>query len=256
MMVPLAAKGISRTVVTGAMLLVGILTLFWMIKRGTHESKVAASATAEGNIRGGSPSFESSRYFPNKRIGELLITASRSDESGVRKMLAENPELLRAKGQGGIGPLHAALFSQDVTAFETLLKAGLDRDLPAQNGISPLMASAMHTNPRFLAVALGKTGAIPHQADHQGRDALFLAVMNRQTENVRLLLTRGADPNCKDSKGNTALMSAFQGRRPEPGIIRLLLASGANPLLADRSGLNARDFAASFNDPEVLALLP
>ena len=255
-MIPLATKGLSRPVVIAATLLAGALTIFVTVKLRADRGKAVTSSTSAASIRGGTPSFESSRYFSNDRVGTLLTTASRGDDAGVRKMLSEHPELSRAKGKGDIGLLHAALFSQDVTAFETLLKAGLDRNLAAQNGISPLMASAMHTNPRFLAVALGKTGAIPRQADSKGRDALFLAVTNRRTENVRLLLARGAEPNCKDSRGNTALMAAFQGRRPEPGMIRLLLASGANPLLADKSGLSARDFAVTFNDPEVLALLP
>ena len=197
-----------------------------------------------------------SRYFSTPDVQMLLAKASRGDLDGVNSMLNLLPRLGTQKGKGGVAPLHAALFAQDTLAFETLLAAGLDRYLPADNGISPLMAAAMLPNPRFLAAALGGPPPVLNQLDVKGRDALHLAVLNRQTVNVRLLLEKGADPNRKDVRGSTPLMAAFQGRRPISNIVNLLLAAGADPAMVDRAGLNARDFAASFNDPAILAMTP
>lgn len=243
--------------VIAAFLAVGVLLFFGAVRlKVGREAKSHPHAGA--GISGFSPlSFDASRYFAGSFAGALLSVASKGDRPGVRKALIENPGLLRETGKGGITPLHAALFSQNATAFETLLAEGFDPNAPAGNGMSPLMAAAMHPNSRFLAAALKKAGGIgPKHADYKGRDALFLAVANRQSENIRLLLQHGADPNCRDSGGNTALMAAFQGRRPKPDTIRLLLEAGADPSLTDKNGLNARDFADSFNDPAILALLP
>jgi ankyrin repeat protein len=197
-----------------------------------------------------------SRYFSKPDVQDLLAKASGGDLEGVRSILARQPQLASEKGLGGILPLHAALFARDAIAFETLLTVGLDRHAPADNGISPLMAAAMLPNPRFLAAALADATAAPNQSDVKGRDALHLAVLNRQIANVRLLLAKGADPNRKDARGNTPLMVAFQGRRPLAEIVRALLDAGADPAMVDRTGLKARDFAASFNDPAILALMP
>ncbi|MEO8614388.1 MAG: ankyrin repeat domain-containing protein, partial [Luteolibacter sp.] len=88
------------------------------------------------------------------------------------------------------------------------------------------------------------------------QDSLFLAVANRRSSNVRILLAHGANPNGKDARGNTILMASFQGRRPDKEIIRLLLSAGADTQTKDPTGLAAKDFAATFHDPELLALLP
>ena len=257
-LVPIKGKGISPSFFLGlaAILVAGVLAVVLVARlkvgRGTNRN-----ASAGAKIVGNSPSsFDASRYFAGSHVGHLLDKASKGDLTGVRSMLVEQPELLRIAGKGGVTPLHAALFSQEVTAFETLLAEGFDPNASASNGITPLMAAAMHPDSRFLAAALKKTGMVPKQTDSKRRDALLLAVANRQSGNIRLLLRHGADPNCRDSRGNTALMAAFQGRRPKPDAVRLLLEAGADPALTDKTGLNARDFATSFNDPEILALLP
>ena len=257
-LVPIKGEGFPLSLFLGiaAIFVVGVLVVFWAVRleRGRDSKN---HARAGSGIIGISPqSFDASRYFTGSLAGALLDKASKGDRAGVRRMLLEKPELLREKGKGDITPLHAALFSQDATAFETLLEEGFDPNAQARNGITPLMAAAMHPNSRFLAAALKKTGMVPKQTDYKGRDALFLAVVNRQSGNIRLLLQSGADVNCRDSRGNTALMAAFQGRRPTPDAVRLLLQAGADTSLSDKTGLNVRDFAASFNDSEILALLP
>lgn len=239
-----------------AILIGGVLVIFLAMRlkggRGTNGHSPAGS-----RIVGVEPSsFDASGYFTNPQAGKLLNMATKGDTAGVRRMLAAQPGLLRETGKGGVTPLHAALFSQETTAFEALLAEGFDPNAAARNGVTPLMAAAMHPNSRFLAAALKKTGMVPKQTDYKGRDALFLAVANRQSDNIRLLLQHGADANCRDLRGNTALMAAFQGRRPRPDAVRLLIDAGADPLLTDKTGLSARDYAGSFEDPEIIALLP
>jgi len=242
---------VAVIVVAGAV--TSTLAVRWRLGRTRQTASLPAASTV---IATGAAPAPISRFFSKPDVQDFLAKASNGDLVEVRAILARRPQIACEKGTGGIVPLHAALFAHDATAFETLLAAGLDRHVPADNGISPLMASAMLPNPRFLAAALAGVTAAPKQSDVKGRNALHLAVINRQAANVRLLLGKGADPNCKDMRGSTPLMAAFQGRQPLAEIVRLLLEAGADPAMVDRAGLKARDFAASFNDPAILAMMP
>jgi hypothetical protein len=201
-------------------------------------------------------SIASSEYFVDPQKGILLEMASKGDRVAVSKLLVDRPELRRMTLIGSINALHAAMFSYDKKAFETLLAEGFDPNAGARNEMTLFMVAAKHPNPRFLVATLDKVGKVPEQTDGKLRNEHDIAVANRQSENVRLVHRHGVNPNSSDLNGNTALMVAFQGRRPKPDTVRLLLDAGADPLLADKGGFNARDFAATFNDPLIISLLP
>lgn len=242
--------------VVAGFLALGVVVTVLALSVRHHLAGTAGGQVSTASIVGGEDSFLGAQYFSKGRIPTLMHHADQGELDVVRQLLAAQPELLRERGKGGISPLHAALFSKEATAFKTLLKAGFDPDVPADNGITPLMAATFHLNSSYLEAALEKAGGLPARKDVRGRDALFLAVANRRISNVRLLLSRGADPNAKDARGNSVLMAALQGRRPDKEIVRLLLAAGADAKVTDATGLGAKDFAATFHDPELLALLP
>jgi ankyrin repeat protein len=240
-----------------ALLLIGVgTTVIGIHWRRNSIRRNVCNPAAESNIASNYTPLPVSRYFSKSDVQKLLVMASKRDLAGVRALLALHPDLSTERGKGGISPLHAALFANDAATFETLLAAGLDRNVPADNGITPLMAAAMLPNQRFLEVALANISVVPKQSDGKGRDALHLAILNRQAANVWILLSKGVDPNHEDIRGSTPLMAAFQGRRPSAKIVQMLLKAGANPAMVDRSGLKARDFALSFNDPAILSMLP
>ncbi len=90
--------------------------------------------------------------------------------------------------------------------------------------------------------------------DAQGRTALYLAVDNRQVQNVRDLLAVGVNVNLADRDGRTPLMlAAIQG---EATLVRELLARGARAAMRDRNGKTARDYALLLGREAVLRLLP
>jgi len=242
--------------IAALVLMAVVITVIGIHLRRSSIHNAVFNPSAELNIASNSAVLPASNYFSKSDAQKLLVMASKHDLTGVRSLLALHPDLSTERGKGGISPLHAALFANDAVTFETLLAAGLDRNVPADNGISPLMAAAMLPNQRFLEVALTNINVVPKQSDGKGRDALHLAILNRQAANVRLLLSKGVDPNHEDNRGSTPLMAAFQGRRPSAEIVQMLLKAGANPAMADRSGLKARDFALSFNDPAILSMLP
>lgn len=253
----ITSPGMNRMllVIGGGLLIYAIMIILSQTLKHRFINATVAHASTD-NIIGANDNVLGAKYFPNGKISSLMGHAEKGELEIVRRILRSQPNLLTEKGKGGISPLHAALFSKEPTAFETLLNAGFDPNVPADNGITPLMAATFHQDSSYLEAALKKIGKLPVRKDNRGRDALFLAVANRRISNVRLLLTCGADPNGRDIRGNTILMAAFQGRRPDKEIVSLLLSAGAKVDEMNGSGLRAKDFAKTFHDPEFLALLP
>ena len=98
---------------------------------------------------------------------------------------------------------------------------------------------------------LGK-GANPNVRDGQGNGPLHIAALLGFQEGADLLIGRGAQVNMTNNSGETPLVIAVQQRNLS--MVRLLLASGANPKIADRiAGKSARDYAAE--DPRGAAVL-
>jgi ankyrin repeat protein len=95
---------------------------------------------------------------------------------------------------------------------------------------------------RYLLAA----GARPDLQDNQGDSALIAAARIGWAEGAELLLSRRANVNLANSRGETALIFAVQ-RRDLP-MVRLLMASGADPNRADSvAGYSALDYARRDN---------
>ena len=82
--------------------------------------------------------------------------------------------------------------------------------------------------------ALLDRGAQPNVADGQ-LSPLHEAVRLGEPRFVRMLLEKGANPNARDSAGETPLHEAL--RRRDHEMVGALLDFGANPNLPDRAGL-------------------
>ncbi len=82
--------------------------------------------------------------------------------------------------------------------------------------------------------ALLDRGAQPNVADGQ-LSPLHEAVRLSEASFVRMLLEKGANPNARDSAGETPLHEAL--RRRDHEVVGALLDFGANPNLPDRAGL-------------------
>jgi len=95
-------------------------------------------------------------------------------------------------------------------------------------------------------------GANPNLKDNKGNSALHYAALLGFQEGAALLLGQGAQVNAVNSGGESPLIVAVQQR--DVGMVRLLLASGGDPRLPDRiAGKSARDYAA--DDPRAAAVL-
>lgn len=84
------------------------------------------------------------------------------------------------------------------------------------------------------------SGADIDCADKQGFTALHFAAQAQRLDALLVLLEGGANIGARDKWGNTALVKAVFNSRGEGGCIRALLSSGADPDVANDSGVSPR----------------
>ncbi|WP_374326935.1 sigma-70 family RNA polymerase sigma factor [Azonexus sp.] len=82
---------------------------------------------------------------------------------------------------------------------------------------------------------------------------LRLAAISGVETAIKLHIRRGDDLDARDGSGSTPLILAAGRRRK--GTVRLLLDAGANPKLADQSGMDALAHAVKGGCPETIAVL-
>jgi hypothetical protein len=71
---------------------------------------------------------------------------------------------------------------------------------------------------------------------------LYLAAQRGDADLVAERLSWGIDPNCAFSRGRTSLIANVRGSNPSAATVRALLERGADPGLADETGLTALDY--------------
>jgi ankyrin repeat protein len=97
---------------------------------------------------------------------------------------------------------------------------------------------------------LYQKGANLNAKDRDGNTPLILASISRWSEGVATLVRLKAQVNLQNRLGETALLKAVQARDTDTA--KLLIDAGANPDIADNSGISAR--AAAEADPRAGAI--
>lgn len=149
--------------------------------------------------------------------------------------------------------LHTAARNNFVVNIPYLLKHGLPIDGKDANGGTPLLLSVANEKQEATKLLLD-AGADTEAADRSGFTPLIIAAKERNLEILALLVTAGANPNARTSEsGNTALQyAAYSGWLDG---VRFLLNNGADPLVANRHGATARDFALRRGHADIANLL-
>lgn len=90
---------------------------------------------------------------------------------------------------------------------------------------------------------LYQKGANLNLKDREGNTPLMLATISRWSEGVATLIRLKAQVNVPNRLGETAILKAVQAR--DLALVKILIEAGANPDLADNSGISARAVATS-----------
>jgi ankyrin repeat protein len=193
----------------------------------------------------------------NKRQADgrtpIYNAASAGNANSILKLLLErgtDPNLATANGQT---PLMAAAGRGDVEAMRLLVAKKADVNAQNGAGATSLMAAAASRNSSAVKILL-ELSADPNVLTKKNESALSNAATAGTEESVRLLLDRGAKVNVSDDRGYSALMYATGSEAMPMGIVKLLLAKGADPNCMGE-GETARSLAAKRGDTEVARLL-
>lgn len=176
-----------------------------------------------------------------KQEGDLFVYVTRDNAGVVRRLLEQgaNPNVRDENGQT---PMTLALQLGSLNAFDALMaSAKTNVEYRNSNDESPLMLAAIrgHLDAVTRLIRQGahvnKTLWSPlHYAASGGGE--------QQLEIARLLLAKDAYIDPRSPNDTTPLMMAAQ--YGSDGMVKLLLAEGADPTMQNQLGLTAADFAS------------
>lgn len=192
-------------------------------------------------------------YFESQAQIDLARATERGSTEGVSRAIGQGGDVNKI-GKQGMTPLFWALAKQNLEGFRLLLEYGANPhvvvELPdgfhAASSGAVEMASKLQDS-RYLR-ALLEHGADPNmivnEENHQ--TPLYLAIMHRRLDNIKVLLEFEAEINYQDKSLQTPLMRATSARMYE--IALFLLRAGADPAIEDRWGGGPADIIKQFGD--------
>jgi len=177
-----------------------------------------------------------------------FFAAIKRDDVGAVQNLARRGFDLNTRNAAGEHPLFLALRDDAPAVADFLVgQSKVDVNAISEKGETPLMMAALKgrlTLARRLIdrkAEVNKTGWTPlhYAATHSGTESPAM---------VRLLLEHHAYIDAESPNRTTPLMMA--AHYGNPGVVKLLLEEGADPLLKNQKGLSAIDFAQGANRAE------
>jgi ankyrin repeat protein len=199
----------------------------------------------------------------------LIAAAASSQSAEVVRLLLARGANMNAADNSGVTALNAAANADNREAAELLLERGADPNAQARlpQAATPLMGAAINGNAALVASLLARKANVAVVSERTGAivkngpvrfgsvTALHLAATGGNPQVVESLLKAGAPVNAADTRGMTPLVFAVATDRPDPRIIRLLLANGADASFRVEGGESPIEWALKFNNPTVLSAL-
>lgn len=181
---------------------------------------------------------------------EFLTAVADGGLARVRELLMLDPALADAVDDNGISALMLAAYRGHEPLTATLF-ASRGNWTPCETvafGAATVLRERLDAQPDLI-----------HSTACDGYTLLGLAAFFGHVDCVVVLLQRGADPNARSRNGvrMSPLHSAL--RRPRQGralaVLRLLLAAGADPDIADSAGYKPLHLAAAHGTPDLVDAL-
>ena len=207
---------------------------------------------------------------------DAFTAAAMNDVDSLARILAGDPGAADPRLANGASPVCFAAWSGSHLAMEMLLKAGADPNVSYGNAMSPLRRAAFYDDTESCRLLL-EHGAVPsdlavNAAAWRNKDpecvkvlleyggnpnpggddfgAIIWAAWEAQTEAVKALLDRGADPNHRApawAGAGPLHFAAFAGSRAPTervtGTVTALLDAGSDINLIDENGNTPLDAA-------------
>ena len=188
-----------------------------------------------------------------KQVSSFFRAVQMDDASTVRKMVGTVVNANELNPLGGEPALVLAIREGSTAVVQDLLAhPGTDLERKAVNGNTALMMAAFKRDGDTVRALLDK-GAKVNQS---GWTALHYAAASGDAAIAQLLIERGAKLDAlspRPSGAVTPLMMA--AREGQDGIVRLLLAKGANAGLKNTEGFTAAQLAKQAGHDNVAGLL-
>jgi ankyrin repeat protein len=175
------------------------------------------------------------------RRGSTPLHWAIHDEAKVRLLLAKGANVNARQAQGRTPLCLAAMLGNGVPTVRLLLSKGADPNLATVNGQTPLMTAA-RGKVEAMQLLIEK-GADVNAKDGAGETALMFASTSGNARAVQLLIERGADVKVTSKRNETAL--GFAATSGVQASVEMLLAKGADVNVRNFRGYSPLMFAAS-----------
>lgn len=191
-----------------------------------------------------------------KHEAALHGAAARNDVGAIRRLLSQGsaPD---ARDRSGSTALLVATRANRVDAARALIEAGADVNAKDSIQDSPYLYAGARGHLAILNMTL-KHGADLKSTNRYGGTALIPAAERGHVETVQALVDAGVAVDHVNKLGWTALLEAIilgDGGARHQRVVSLLLAAGANPVLADGEGVTPLQHARTRGYREIERLL-
>jgi len=181
-----------------------------------------------------------------KNLRDLSLYATEVTDSGIAEFIKKRPDV-RVIPERLVSIISDYAFSGNVEGVRRVLDSNPKaRDERQYQGNTPLHIAAQQGRLEVIRLLLDRGAPVDTLNDE--RQTAFQQAAIAYRSNISLLalmISRGADVNHSDSKGNTALHGAVASGSPDQ--IPFLLACGANPFAKNFEGKYPFDPEARYN---------